>query len=204
MSAHMPRQLERRYRELRRLQRSGRLSPQQFLDEVERLQARDSAGHWWAIDATNGGLLRYDGIEWAPASPRQYATPGGARPGRPRLAIFAAVGMPLVTAAVWFLWAALHPVAERGIDCLTPLIMAGGPIALLLFQEPVDRVLMPLQPLRKQVPGPLRLGAAFALPVVLGLLLSATSYAGFGALRLTLILSMIGAHVLLREPEVRL
>jgi hypothetical protein len=110
--------------------------------------------------------------------------------------------MPLVTAFVWFVWGALHPIAERGIDCLTPMIIAGGPIALLIFQEPLDRFLLPFQPFVRRFPRPLRLGASLSLPVVLGLLLSSVSSAGFGALRLTLFLSMAGAHVLLREPEV--
>ena len=46
------------------------------------------------------------------------------------------------------------------------------------------------------------MGMALALPAVLALILGTTASSGFGALRLTLILGMLGAYVLLHQPEV--
>jgi hypothetical protein len=199
--------LQQRYRYLRQQYRAGRLTEAQFDQQVEALRVQDAGGAWWAVDPHSGTLLTHDGARWVPApAPGGRVSPGparrGARSGRPRRAALLAFGMPLLMAAIWFVWGALHPVLEQGIDCLTPLLMAGLPIGLLLFQRQLDPYLLPLQPFLKRFPRPLRGGMVFALPVVLGLLFSSTASAGFGALRLTLIASILGAHLLLHEPEV--
>jgi hypothetical protein len=202
-------QLQQHYRHLRQQYRAGRLTGTQFQQQVEALRVQDADGAWWAVDPGRGTLLVHDGAKWvpipAPASGGRVS-PGslgkGGRPARPRKAVLLAFGMPLVTAAIWFIWGALHPVAEQGVDCLTPLLMAGLPIGLLVFQRRLDPYLLPLQPFVKRFPRALRTGMVFALPIVLGLLLSSTSSAGFGALRLTLVVSILGAYLLLHEPEV--
>lgn len=205
MSAHTLEQLGQQYQYLRRQYQAGQLSQQRFFEQVDDLKTRDEAGSWWAIDAESGAYLYHDGTDWvpmsAPPSPPARAAQRRRPAGLSKLAAFLAVGMPLVTATVWFVWGALHPVNE-GIDCLTPLIIAGVPICLLAFQKPLDRFLLPLQPSLTQIPKPLRLGAAIALPVVLGFVLSSIFASGFGAIRLTLLISMLGAQVLLRKPEV--
>ena len=202
MSTDSLEQLKQRFRDLRQQYEAGRLTGEQYQNLVGELRVRDSAGFWWAVDPSLGTLLVYDGRQWlpapAPASPSRV--PPGAR--RPRGAALLAFGMPLLTASLWFVWGALHPVQERGVDCLTPLLMAGLPIGLLLFQQQLDPYLLPLQPFLMRLPKPLRRGMVFALPVVLGLFFSSTSGAGFGGLRLTLVVSILGAYVLLHEPEV--
>lgn len=81
---------------------AGRMSPQQFLAEIQTLRWQDSNGVWWQISA-EGALLYFDGRQWIPAQPPATpaasappatlgipsAAPPGARPAPP-----AAPGMP--------------------------------------------------------------------------------------------------------------
>lgn len=85
-----------RYQQLRAMRDAGRMSPQQFLAELQTLRWQDSNGVWWQISA-EGALLFFDGRQWIPAQPPAMppasalpATPGipsaappGARPAPP-------------------------------------------------------------------------------------------------------------------------
>lgn len=91
-----------RYRQVRAMRDAGRVSPQQFLAEIQTLRWQDSNGVWWQISA-EGALLSFDGHQWIPAQPPAMpaagafptapgmapATPPGVRPAPP-----AAPGMP--------------------------------------------------------------------------------------------------------------
>jgi len=52
-----------RFEQLRALRDSGRMHPQQFMAEVQKLRWQDAGGAWWMVDA-NGLVLRYDGQRW--------------------------------------------------------------------------------------------------------------------------------------------
>jgi fatty acid desaturase len=205
MSADNLEQMRRQYTRLRDQYQAGRLSSQQFRAEVDRLRVQDERGYWWTVDADRGGLLFYNGREWMPASRSRSLRERGAgsqMPARRRRAVLLAVLLPLATAGVWFVWSALHLRSEGNLDCLTPLIMAGVPIALLFYEKPLERFLAPLQSYRDRLAKPVRMGMAFALPIVVSLLFTSTSYSGFGAIRISLIVSMLGVFALLHEPEV--
>lgn len=201
--------LQQQYQQLRARRDAGLISEAEFLAHVQKLQAQDTSGTWWTLDPVSGGYMWYDGVRWVGGTPADLPKRGvqlprlnflaGIMPWLKRNGSRIAIFMPLVTAGVWFLWGALHPVSE-GIDCLTPLIMAGVPIGLLVFQKQIDQLLLPLQPYRQRFPKVMLLGASLTLPVVLGLVCSTITLSGFGVIRVTLITSMLGAHVLLREP----
>ena len=57
-----------RFEQLRGLRDSGRMHPQQFMAEVQKLRWQDASGAWWMVDA-NGLVLRYDGRRWQPVGP---------------------------------------------------------------------------------------------------------------------------------------
>lgn len=70
-----------RFEQLRALRDSGRMHPQQFLAEVQKLRWQDATGAWWMVDA-NGMVLRYDGQRWQPVgSPPPAPAPQGPPPG---------------------------------------------------------------------------------------------------------------------------
>jgi len=102
-------------------------------------------------------------------------------------------------AAVWFAYTSLSPSSE-GIDILTPLVIAGTPLALRFLQKPLDKLLGPLYKLLSALPRPLLIGAALAVPVVLGGIFT-RSVGGYGGLRRSAFVSVIMGYILTRRPE---
>jgi hypothetical protein len=201
--------LSRGYHSLRQNLAAGRIDQQQFLAQVANLRGQDSRGTWWMVDPASGRLLCYDGQQWvAPApvdalptrSPSNVLQPGQAqtRPGS-RLALAVSIGVPLFFAFLWFIWSSIRAGYE-GLDCLTPLIMGGVPVLLILLHRPLDRLLCLIQPVRRRFPKPILWGVALALPVVVGLISSSLTYSGLGGMRFSMLVSMLGSFVLLREP----
>jgi hypothetical protein len=210
--------LKQCYKRLRAMYDAGQLDAQQLAKEVGKLQAQDQLGNWWTLNPWDGSFLRYNGSQWIPDSPPQVrpqperhpmpparppsAIPASDKKGWLPLVSLLGILLPLFTAFIWFAYTSLSPRSE-GWDCLTPLIIGGVPILLVMFQGPVDRLLLPLQPFRRKVPPALLLGLALAVPVIFGCLCSSATYAGYGALRFASVIGMLGAHVLTRNPEVR-
>jgi hypothetical protein len=222
MNGNIFEELRQRYLNLRGQYESGQLSQEQFAADVGKLQVRDEAGTWWTIDARNGDYLRYDGSAWVTGTPPTTraavqtpitetlkGSPSAVGKGSwlkspefTRFASIVAIVMPLVTALFWFIYSSLLPSSE-GWDCLTPLILAIVPIALQVFQTPIDQLLLPVQPFRQRFSRPMLLGAAFATPIVLGLIVASVSKYGYGAVRFTLVTGMLITHALVRTPEVQ-
>ena len=221
MNGNIFEELQQRYLSLRGQYDSGQLSPENFAEEVGKLQVRDEAGTWWTIDARDGDYLQYDGSAWIAGTPPApgpvIQSPTSGKPkGAPsddgkgswlkspefaRFASIVALVMPLVTALFWFIYSSLLPSSE-GWDCLTPLILASVPIALQVFQTPVDQLLLPIQSFRQRFSRPMLLGAAFATPIVLGVIIGSATSIGYGAVRFTLVTGMLITHALVRTPEV--
>jgi hypothetical protein len=204
-------QLWQAYQQLRAQLDSGQLSHPQFVAQVQQLQACDSSGTWWMIDAQTGGYLRYDGVQWVPDYPRapMPVAPAPVRAKRRGIGCgnitrFAGLIVPLIIAGFWTLYTAI-PGHSEGIDLMTPLIVGGVPAALWFFRKQVDGLLKPFEPLRTKFPRTMLVGAAMALPVVLGIICSSTGGgAGYDSMRFTSLVSILGAHILTRRPEVQL
>jgi hypothetical protein len=114
---------------------------------------------------------------------------------------------PLITmmlsfgaAALWFAYTSLSPSSESN-DFQTPLIIAGVPLMLRLLQKPMDRLLRPFYRLINVLPRPLLVGAAFAVPVVLGGIFTRSSGSGFQGLQRSAFVSVILSYLLTRRPE---
>lgn len=137
----MPDQLTpfmQRYQHLRALRDSGRMPPQQFAAEVQKLRWQDASGAWWMVDP-NGVALRYDGRQWQPVGPPpppapangppppaaaapQAAAPQGAAPAR------APAPNPTAAKARRFVPRALLPILP-----LIPVLLCGGSWFLYTF-----------------------------------------------------------------------
>ena len=102
-------------------------------------------------------------------------------------------------AVVWFAYTSLSPSSE-GYDFLTPAVIAGTPLALRFLQKPLDKLLGPLYKLLSALPRPLLVGAALAVPVVLGGIFT-RSVGGYGGLRRSAFVSVIMGYILTRRPE---
>ena len=220
-------QLYEQYGRLRAQLQNRQLSHQQFADAVHQLQAQDQAGNWWTIDPQTGQYLTYTANGWAPATlpATPAATPAASQPvaqptAQPVRQIAQAtqpqpqrktrkpgcLSSPIITmllsvgaALVWFAYTSLSPSSE-GIDLLTPLVIAGTPLALRFLQKPLDKLLGPLYKLLNALPRPLLVGAALAVPVVLGGIFT-RSVGGYGGLRRSAFVSVIMGYILTRRPE---
>jgi hypothetical protein len=115
--------------------------------------------------------------------------------------LFFSLGVPILGAILWWAYTTL-PASSEGSDLLTPLIMAGVPLILFLYREPVDRMLLPLQRFRSRIPAGILWVTALGFPIVLGQVLSSSTMAGYGVLRFSSLFGMLFAYSLLRTPEV--
>lgn len=222
-------QLYEQYGRLRAQLQSRQLSYQQFIDAVRQLQAQDSTGNWWTIDPQTGQYLTYTPNGWVPATPATASTVSQPTPQvAPRAAVQqggstpqpsqqlpvqqqpasspGCLSSPIVTlllsvgaALVWFAYTSLSPSSES-TDLLTPLIIAGTPMALRFLQKPLDKILSPLYSILNALPRPLLVGAAFAVPIVLGGIFTRGGGAGFQGLRRSAFVSVIFSYVLTRRP----
>ncbi|MEA3246213.1 MAG: hypothetical protein U9Q74_08650 [Gemmatimonadota bacterium] len=136
-----------------------------------------------------------------------FITLGGTWFGLQNESILVAVAQhPIITmllsfgaAAVWFAYTSLSPSSE-GYDFLTPAVIAGTPLMLRVLQKPLDKLLGPLYKLLNALPRPLLVGAALAVPVVLGGIFT-RAVGGYGGLRRSAFVSVILGYILTRRPE---
>jgi hypothetical protein len=213
-------QFQQRYQQLRAMRETGRLSPQQFIAELQNLRWQDGSQFWWTIDP-EGVSLRYDGQQWVPAQPPQItpnpppvpaASPRPVQaPPKPRTAksgrslrTFApilAVILSLVCGGLWFMYTFIGVYRSKniwGVDWITPLIVGGLPLLFLVFRKPIDKLLKPLKPIIQRVPKLLRLGIALAVPLLLSCGCSTLASSGYLALNVSTFVSVMIAAVLLR------
>ncbi len=62
-------ELQRRYDELREQFDAGKISEEEFQEEIEGLQLKDEQGRYWTIGAQSGKWYRYDGRRWVQETP---------------------------------------------------------------------------------------------------------------------------------------
>lgn len=206
MSASIQDELLQRYLVLQRSCDAGQIDQRQFYNQVKQLQMRDEAGTWWAVDPRDGAFLRYDGREWLPdAPPVSVSAPAQvepqAEPDFDKMIALMSVVIPLITAACWMSWSWLVPSEQN--DCITPLIVGGIPLLFIYFRRPIDRLLLPIQPLRRLFPKLILYGVSLALPLVLAYVSASMTLSGFGVPRFVALVSLLAGYALIRDPEVR-
>lgn len=112
-----------------------------------------------------------------------------------------AVGlMSFGSAGFWLIYSNIRAGQEIW-DLYTPLLIAGVPLLLRIFQEKIDEFLKPVYEATTQFPYAMRTGAAFALPFVIGLVTSTMNSSGYGALRFTILTGTLGGYILTRKVK---
>jgi len=200
------------YQRLRSRYEAGQLSQQAFYAEIQKMQTQDEEGVWWAVEPGSGSLMRYQGNNWVPVqtaadfgeSSGVPAQPSPQQPSSRRQKVMPFIGLILSASCggIWALYTTLRVGQGEPVDCMTPIIMVLLPLGLWLLSKPIDQVLGPVFAVRDNFPKPILIGAAFALPFVLGVICSSFSTAGYGAMRWTAILSILGAYLLTRKRQV--
>jgi hypothetical protein len=215
-------QLYQSYQQLRAQLERQTLSYAQFVQAVRQLQAQDAEGRWWMIDPQTGHTLTYTANGWVEATPRTGQPAAQARqassvtparsaqdtaPSQKPNGLAGCLASPSITiilslfaAGLWFAYSSLSPSSE-GMDLMTPLIIAGVPILLRVFQKPLDRLLRPLYRALNVLPRPLLVGAAFAVPLVVGGIFNRSYGSGYQIIRRSTIVSVLFSYVLTRRPR---
>jgi len=218
-------QLYNEYGRLRARLQSRHLSNDQFVAAVRQLQAQDQAGNWWTIDPQTSQYLTYTSGEWVVATPSAQQPVAQQQPAQPTPQVIQAtqaqrspqpqrtaarkpgcLASPVVTlllsvgtALIWFAYSSLSPSSE-GTDLLTPLVIAGMPLAMRLLQKPLDKLLAPIYKILNALPRPLLVGAALAVPVVIAVLFTRAN-GGYQGIRRSAFISVLFGYVLTRRPE---
>lgn len=195
------------------------------------LRAIDEEKRWWSC-TPEGGFVWYDGKRWVPGQPPTITsadtnpsqpavqtapfTAGSTQvnasqkntsskgwrkiASTPLLAILPGA----VVGGLWFLFTLIRLIVSggRGVDILTPLILTGVPLVLWVLRKPLDKLLIPLQKFHKSFPYALRLGIAFAVPMLTGCGCSTIFTSGYTAMHFTALISTLFGYFLLRSPKV--
>jgi len=104
---------------------------------------------------------------------------------------------------LWMLWSSLRARLEGGVDILSPLLMLLLPVLLVTLRRPIDRLLLPLQAIRKRIPRIILVGAGLAAPLVISFLLyNKAGERNFPFLRWSVILGTLASYLIVRTPQV--
>jgi hypothetical protein len=195
------------------------------------LMAIDEEKRWWSC-TPEGGFVWYDGKRWVPGQPSNLSAPdtniskantqqspinsstnrvqaahsNTSSKGWQKLAAtpILAILPGAVIGGIWFLYTLIQLILGKtgGVDILTPLILTGVPLVLWLLRKPLDKLLTPLQKFHKSFPYAIRLGIAFAVPLLTGCGCSAIFTSGYTAMHFTALMSTLFGYFLLRSPKV--
>lgn len=89
---------------------------------------------------------------------------------------------------------------REGLDFTTPLLMLAIPLALALFRNETDKLLMPMQAFRQSIPKFLLVGIALAIPYALAFVIYRVAFNQYELLHLNVILGILLPYALLRNP----
>jgi hypothetical protein len=91
---------------------------------------------------------------------------------------------------------------REGLDLITPLIMIGLPTCLVLFRQPIDRLLWPLNRLRRKVPRLLLIGIGLAVPYLIAVMLYRLGgLVMYPYLRVSVVIGTIVSYAIIRTPQ---
>jgi hypothetical protein len=90
---------------------------------------------------------------------------------------------------------------REGLDVITPILMTGIPLVLVLFRAETDQALMPIQNLRRNIPRGFLVGMGLATPFLIAFLLYyLVGLSMYPLLRANVLLGTLSSYVLLRNP----
>jgi hypothetical protein len=104
--------------------------------------------------------------------------------------------------ALWFFQSNNFLFTQReGLDVITPLLMAGIPMMLVLFRRETDKMLAPLQSFRRSIPRGVLVGMGLAVPFLVAFFLYyGVNLRMYPLLRANVLFGTLGSYVLLRNP----
>jgi hypothetical protein len=103
-----------------------------------------------------------------------------------------------IGAGLWFGWSAMDVK-----DFVTPIYIALLPVAFVALRRPIDRLLLPLDALKRRVPRPLLVGAGLAAPYLVAHLFYANGVNNFPLARKSIVWGTVVSYVILRIPDPR-
>jgi hypothetical protein len=90
---------------------------------------------------------------------------------------------------------------REGLDIITPILMAGIPMVLVLFRPETDKMLLPFQSLRRSMPRGILVGIGVALPFLIAFFLYyVAGLSMYPLLRANVLVGTLASYALLRNP----
>jgi len=88
----------------------------------------------------------------------------------------------------------------EGLDIITPLMMAGLPMAFIYLRRPLDEFLSRITFLQK-IPAPLRIGIGLSMPFLTAFLLYILGFTQYPLLRANVLLGTVSSYLFMRTPR---
>jgi hypothetical protein len=209
-------EVAQRYTVLRQQRDTGVLPDEQFRQRLAELLVADANGAWWQIDADSGQWMAYAAPAAAypqpPFSPPQpyfqqepYLQPQPQQEapaaekthwGQVVWDVISVAGSAVMS-AVWYWYSGM---AETKPDYRTCAAMVLLPIALIVFRKPLDRLLLPVDAVRKKIPPMVLAGCGVAIPFLVANYLYSTGVTQFPFMFKTYVYSTLISYVVLRTP----
>lgn len=218
---------QERFKSLVKQRDDKTLIGEQFSLAINELRVTDGSGTVWQPDIDGVHWIFWDKGRWKYGMPPQAAAQKAAAPAAagekkaiPDLDTFRKIARSVpwssrppgwwdlfsilggvVLAVIWFVYASIRGTTE-GFDLLTPLILIGFPVALVLFRQEFDDLLMPLQPARQRVPRLLLLGLGLAVPFLTAFILyEALSVDNYPLVQWNVIAGPLLSYAVIHDPE---
>jgi hypothetical protein len=103
-------------------------------------------------------------------------------------------------AVIWILYTGV-PSSSEGFDFLSPLLMIGMPIVLVLFRNQIDSLLNPIQPFRKKLSPMFLVGISIAAPFLTAVILfNILGISEYSLIHWNLIIGTFLAYAISRDP----
>jgi len=106
----------------------------------------------------------------------------------------------IAVAVLWFIYGSIRAGTE-GFDLITPILLIGIPVVLVLYRSRIDEMLVSIQPFRQKFSRPLLIGLAIAIPFLTAFLLfNVFGFSNYGLLHWNIIIGTLLSYVIIREP----
>jgi hypothetical protein len=102
-------------------------------------------------------------------------------------------------AGLWYWYSGMAETAPDYKTCAATVLL---PLVLIIFRPQIDRVLLPIQKIRRKIPPLVRLGAGLAMPFLISNYLYAKGFTEFDFMFKTVVLSTLSSFVILHNPVV--
>jgi len=106
----------------------------------------------------------------------------------------------VAAAAIWFLYGSIRSGME-GFDIISPILMIGIPVVMVMYRQQLDDLLMPLQPHRKKVSKLVLIGLGIAVPFLTAwILYNIFVIRNYPLMQYNMVVGTFAAYAITREP----